>query len=137
MWISNTHLTLPHFKGITQLNSIPSLQTAGFQFEFLFLCLNFCFLCDWRNSGGETAFILSMLNTCQVLTKIMLICTAYCFAPLLLASWKHEHFTDHLLFNVKNNPLVPLQLPVYSTGKKKKKKCFSLNCDGLSLINFT
>lgn len=43
----------------------------------------------------------------------MLISTVYCFALLLPASGKHEEcFTDHLLFNIKNNSLVHLQLPV-------------------------
>lgn len=136
MWVSNTSLTLSHLLGITQLNSILSLRAAGLPFEFLFLHLKLCFLCGWKNCGTETSpQVCSTLSSYSQNPHQYVHCI-YCFVLFLPASRRRaEHFTDHLLFNVKNNSL---QLSVHNTVKKKiKEKCFSLNCGGLSLTTFT
>lgn len=123
MWISNTSLTLSQLQGITQLNSILSLWAAKLPFEFLFLYLNLCFLCVWENRGAETSSqVCSTLDRYSQRPRQYVQCVC-CFVLLLLAAGRSaEHFTDHLLFNVKNNSL---QLPVHNTvGKNKTKKVF-------------
>lgn len=135
MWVSNTSLALFHLLGITQLNSILSLRAAGLPFEFLFLHLKLCFLCGWKNCGTETSpQVCSTLSSYSQKPHQYVQCI-YCFVLFLPASGRHaEHFTDHLLFNVKNNSL---QLPVHNTVKKKnQRKVFFLKLWWFKLNHF-